>query len=933
MGQSKKKVSVAFWVNGKQVVVEPDPKETLLDYLRETLHLMGTKNGCGTGHCGACTVIIDGKAKRACQVPLARLNQKKVETIEGLAREGQLHPIQSAFIKTGAIQCGFCTPGMIMATKALLDQNPDPDLSEIQKALKYNLCRCTGYIKIIDAVRLAAKDLQEIKVPVSQASPGQSARLGQSIPDYDSLEKVRGEPIFAADRLREDMLFGKVVWSRFPHARIKKIDAERAKRIPGVRGVLTAEDIPGNRFFGRIKADNPILCSDRVRFLGDAIALVFAENLAAAKEAVRLVDVEYEELPGVFSVEESLREGAPPIHEDGNVCKHIVYEIGDVEDAREKCLHIASGHFETVAVDPGYLEPDTGVGLFEDGLLTVYLPTQSPFHTRQQIAESLNLPMEKVRVVVTPLGGSHGGRTDSGFGCLLGLGAFKLGVPIKIVLDREETFRVGTKKHPFQMDYEVGADGEGKLLFVKAKLLADAGPYTSLTIRVIDQAAIFACGPYEVPNASIEAWAAFTNNANTSAMRGFGINQVAVAMESLLDELSRKLGIDPFELRRRNALAVGKKTLAGQILTSSVGIRTTIDRCEEVLKRDIDQYRSMYKNNPSKRFGVGVASAFKNVGAGKGRPEDAGAIFSLERDGTVLARVSGIDMGQGFRTVILQIAVEATGLAPRVIRLITGDTLLTPKHNCAVGERQTLICGNAARLAAQKFKTNLLSRAAEECGYSPEGLELEQDWIIDKRSRKPLLSLEALAEALGPDETIRAECEYLGPTTYALSDIEARKKVPPEEYRNYPSYAYTTHVALVEVDIGSGKVKVLKIIAAHDVGVAINPQKIEGQLEGSTLMGIGYALSEEFVVEKGIFKTRNYRDCGIPTIQDIPSIEVIIIEDPEPMGPFGAKGISEIATVPATPAILNAIYDAIGKRPYSIPVKPEKILRLLGTKP
>jgi CO/xanthine dehydrogenase Mo-binding subunit/aerobic-type carbon monoxide dehydrogenase small subunit (CoxS/CutS family) len=930
-GQSQKQSPLTFWVNGKQVVVEPDQKETLLDFLRDTSHLMGTKNGCGTGHCGACTVIIDGKAQRACQVRLTRLDGKRVETIEGLAPVGQLHPIQSAFIKTGAIQCGFCTPGMIMATKALLDQNPNPDLPEIQQGLKQNLCRCTGYVKIIDAVRLAAKEMRKSKALVSQASPEQSARLGQSIPDYDAFQKVRGEPIFAGDLLKEKMLFGKVVWSRFPHARIKKIDGTRAKQIPGVRAVLTAEDIPGNRYFGRIKADNPILCSDRVRFLGDAVALVFAESLAIAKEAVDLVDVEYEELPGVFSVEEALREGAPAIHEDGNICKHIVYEVGVVEEARKECAHIVSGHFETVAVDPGYLEPDAGIGLFEDGLLTVYLPTQSPFHTRQQISESLNLPVEKVRVVVTPLGGSHGGRTDSGFGCLLGLGAFKLGVPIKIILDREETFRVGTKKHPFQMDYEVGANSEGKLLFVKAKLLADAGPYTSLTIRVLDQAAIFACGPYEIPNASIEAWAAFTNNANTSAMRGFGINQVAVAMESLLDELSRKVGIDPFELRRRNALAVGKKTLAGQILTSSVGITATIDRCEEAFKRDIDRYRSMYRNNPSKRLGVGVASAFKNVGAGKGRREDAGAIFSLEQDGTVLARVSGIDMGQGFRTVILQIAVEATGLTPRVIKLVTGDTLLTPKHNCAVGERQTLSCGNAARLAAQAFKANLLSRAAEECQYSSESLELDQDWIIDKRNRQTILSLEALAEALGSDEIIMGECEYLGPPTYALSDTEARKSVPPEEYRNYPSYAYTTHAALVEVDTTSGKVKVLKIIAAHDVGVAINPQKIEGQLEGSALMGLGYALSEEFVVEKGIFKTRNYKDCGIPTIQDLPSIEVIIVEDPEPMGPFGAKGISEIATVPSTPAILNAIYDAIGKRPYSIPVKPEKILRLLTT--
>jgi CO/xanthine dehydrogenase Mo-binding subunit len=413
-------------------------------------------------------------------------------------------------------------------------------------------------------------------------------------------------------------------------------------------------------------------------------------------------------------------------------------------------------------------------------------------------------------------------------------------------------------------------------------------------------------------------------------MRGFGINQVAVAMESLLDELSRKLGMDPFELRRRNILTVGKKTFAGQILTSSVGIKATLDRCEESLAREIGRFRSVYANDPTKRLGIGIASAFKNVGAGKGRPEDAGAVFSLEQDGTVLARVSGVDMGQGFRTAILQIAVETTGLAPRVIRLITGDTLLTPKHNCAIGERQTLICGKAAQLAAQEFKANLLSRAAEKSGCVPESLELHGDRIVDKTSGRPILSLKSLATELPPEEAIRGECEYLAPPTYALYDVEARKRVPPEEYRNYPAYAYTTHVAFVEVDIVSGKVKVLKIVAAHDVGVAINPQKVEGQIEGSTLMGLGYALKEEFVVDKGMFKTTTYKGCGIPTIRDMPSIEVIIVEDPEPIGPYGAKGISEIATVPATPAILNAIYDAIGKRVYSIPAKPEKILGLLN---
>jgi aldehyde oxidoreductase len=920
--------AVTFFVNGNKVTADPDNKGSLLDFLRDKIHLMGTKNGCGTGHCGACTVIIDGKARRACQVRLAKMGGKKVETIEGLASNGILHPIQSAFVETGAVQCGFCTPGMIMAAKALLDQNPDPAIEEIQKAFEHNLCRCTGYVKIIDAVRLAAKEgYAKTRLPREIGMSG--ARIGDSFPDYDVLAKVQGEPIFAADLLREKMVFGKILWSKFPHALIKKIDTERAKKAPGVRAVLTAEDIPGSKFFGRIKADNPILCSDRVRFQGDAVAMVFAETLDLAKQAAGLIDVEYEELPVISSMADALREDAPLLHKEGNICKEIVHAIGDVEEARKQASHIVSGRFETVAVDPAFLEPEAGIGLFEEGLLTVYLPTQGPFHARERIAECVSLPVERVRVVVTPLGGGHGGRTDSGFACLLGLAAFKLGVPIKIVMDREETLLVGTKKHPFQMDYEVGADDKGMLLFVKAKLLADSGPYTSLTVRVLDQAAIFFCGPYEVHNARVEARAVFTNNANTSAMRGFGINQVAVAMESLMDELSRELGMDPFELRRRNVLTLGKKTVAGQILNSSVGIMETLDRCEESLSREIDHFRSLYVGNPTKRLGIGVASAFKNVGAGKGRPEDAGAIFSLENDGTVLARVSGVDMGQGFRTAMLQIAVQTTGLSPKLFRLITGDTLLTPKHNCAIGERQTLICGSAARLAAEDFRANLISLVSNKYGRPPESLEVREDRIIDRGSGETVVTLKDLVRGLEPGQTVTGQCEYLAPPTYALYDTEARKRVPPEEYRNYPSYAYTTHAAIIEVDTVSGKVKVLKIIAAHDVGVAINPQKIEGQIEGSTVMGLGYALSEQFIVEKGIFKTRTIGDCGIPTIRDIPAIEVIIIEDPEPIGPYGAKGISEIATVPATPAILNALYDALGKRFYSIPVKPEKVLEKL----
>jgi CO/xanthine dehydrogenase Mo-binding subunit len=325
-----------------------------------------------------------------------------------------------------------------------------------------------------------------------------------------------------------------------------------------------------------------------------------------------------------------------------------------------------------------------------------------------------------------------------------------------------------------------------------------------------------------------------------------------------------------------------------------------------------------------------VASAFKNVGSGKGKPEDAGAVFSLESDGMVLARVSGVDVGQGFRTAILQIAVETTGLHPEVFKLVTGDTFLTPRHSSSTGERQTLISGKAAELAAREFKVKLLSKVAALGDYPREELDLRGDHVVNRITGQPVISLQRVAQDLLPDQPVEGECRYLFPPTYPISDQEARKKIPAKEYRNFPSYAYATHVAIVEVDTVSGRTRVLKIIAAHDVGVAINPQKIEGQIEGSCVMGLGYALSEEFVVEKGIFKTRNLKDCGIPVISEAPPVEVIIVEDPEPFGPYGAKGISEVATVPTTPAILNAIYDAIGRRIYILPAKPQQVLALLG---
>ncbi|MBM4331407.1 MAG: 2Fe-2S iron-sulfur cluster binding domain-containing protein [Deltaproteobacteria bacterium] len=913
---------VRFILNGEEVEARVDPQMTLLRYLRDERRLTGTKNGCSANHCGACMVLLNGLPTKSCLLKLERVAGKKVETIEGLSKPEELHPIQAAFLATGAVQCGFCTPGMIISVKGLLDRLPSPTEEQIREALRENICRCTGYIKIIEAVKLAAR---WIRRPEEMRSRVVETGLGRSAPDLDGKAKIRGCLTFADDMYMEGLLYGKILWSRYPHAEILSLDTSLAKKAPGIQAILTADDVPGHNGMGSLNPDQPVLCRDRVRFVGDAIAVVFAETPAAAEMAVKQIKVDYRELPGIFSPQEALRPEALPLHPGGNICKHLLHEEGNIEAGFRQAAVVVEGHFETPFVEHAYLEPEAGIGLVdENGILTIYAPTQFPFEIRKQLAAVLSLPEERIRVIATPLGGAFGSKLDNTVEALLAIGAYHLRRPVKITLTREESIRVSTKRHAYWMDYRVGLDSAGHLVAVDAKLLSDAGPYTALSPRVIDQACIFACGPYEVPNVRVEGWAMYTNNANGSAFRGFGINQAAVAIESLLDEAARKLCIDPFEIRMINALKIGDRTISGEILKVSVATQATIQAVREALPKELPAIQA--RKVPGKRIGVGMASGFKNVGAGKGKVDDAGAIFSLQADGWVLLRASAVDMGQGIRTVLVQVASEVLGLDDQLFDIITGDTALTIPHGGAVGERQTLITGKAVELAAREFKTKLLQKATAHYELPFERLRIRGKEIFDE-SRGLAIPLAELAGRIKKaGEELQVQYYYTAPKTYALADKDARRTVPPEEYRNYPSYAYTTQVAVVEVDENTGQVQVLKIIAAHDCGRAINPRKIEGQIEGSCAQGLGYALSEAYILDRGIPVTRTFKQLRVPTVMDIPDIRCILVEDPEPAGPFGAKGISEVATVPITPAILNAIYDATGVRIYTLPATPDKVL-------
>ncbi len=939
---------INFILNGRARQAEVREGLSLLRYLRDQLRLTGTKCGCETGECGACTVIVDGKAVRSCRVKLGSLAGKQVTTIEGLTHGETLHPLQAAFIRADAFQCGFCTPGIIMAAKALLDANPDPTDREIKEALGGNLCRCTGYASLFEAIRQAAP-LPARNGKAIPAGPALAeTAIGASATDKDAREKVSGSLLFADDLYREGMLFGKLLFTPAPCLSLSNIDLSAAEKVPGVVKIITARDVPGKNRFGRMIPDQPVLVEDKARFIGDVLAVVFAETEEAAQEALALIKVAYQPEEGVFSPQEALAEGAPALHPGGNIMKAVVNRKGDIEAGFAQADIIEEGTYYTPFLEHGFLETEAGLAyLDKEGVMTLHYPTQAPFHVRKQVAEALAWPEEKVRVITTPLGGGFGGKTDVTIEILLALGALHTQRPVKITLRRGESLRIDTKRHPFYMHYKTGATREGKLLALQAKIIMDGGAYAGISPGVLEQATIFATGPYVWPHLLLEGYAVYTNNVLGGAFRGFGINQVHFAVESQIDKLARRLGRDPLAFRLDNALDVGLETGTGEILQASVGIKETLRQVQKALERNLPTLPSLPR---WKKRGIGVASGYKNIGYGRGYSEHGGAILELIAGGEVWLKVSAIDMGQGVRTVLSQMASTETGLAYELIKVTTGDTALIPEGVAAVAQRQTYITGNATIEAARKFKASLLGAAARELACRPEELDIRGREVFYRHSPPsptqapspaPALSLQELYERLqARGETVQAQAHYYLPATspirgdksptYLIYQKQQQDKTArPEElpfYRNYIAYSYVTQIAIVAVNLHTGEVEVEKIIAAHDVGRALNPRKIKGQLEGSIVMGIGYALTEEFRMKEGVNLTKTLRQCGLPDITKTPAMEIMIVEDPAPGGPYGAKGMSEVALVPTAPAITNAIFDAVGVRINSLPATPDKIL-------
>jgi selenium-dependent xanthine dehydrogenase len=867
-------VPITLHVNGQARTLEVSLSTMLLDVLREDLHLTGTKNGCGQGHCGACTVIVNGEAVRSCITKAARLDGAQVETIEGLAKGGSLHPVQAAFIASGAIQCGFCTPGMVMSVKALLDASPDPTRAEIDLALEHNLCRCTGYGSIIRAIRRAsAAPPADGWAPCPM--PGDAHTVGRSCIRPDAQEKVTGSAIYAADLRFPGMLHAKVLRSQHAHARVLRVNASRARSLPGVAAVLTADEIPGARKNGHVRRDWPILVGvgETVRYMGDALALVAAESEAIARQALALIVVDYQPLPGVFSAQEALAPGAPLLHDDapGNLLKHIPVRKGDMATGWSRATEIVEGEFTTPFIEHAFLEPEAGVAVPDSDGVTVYVGSQIPFDDRRVVAETLDLPLDKVRIIATAVGGAFGGKEDVSVQPLVALLAKHTGHPVKLVFTRQESILVHPKRHPTTIRIKLGASADGRLTAVEATIWGDSGAYASLGEHVMTRTATHLAGPYVAPNVKVDCYAAYTNNPPAGAMRGFGVPQAAFAMESAMDMLARRLGLHPLELRRRNALRVGSVTSCGQLLTESVGLVETIDKVQAEVERLGDGV--LTPSAPDRLRAWGFACCIKNVGVGGGVRDAAGAEVVANPNGQVEVRIGAAEVGQGLVTVAVQIAAEELSVPYEAVSVLVGDTGKTPDGGATTASRQTFVTGNAVRRAARQVRR-----------------------LLD-------------AGAGAGDGPVSASAEYVAPATVRLG----------QDGDQHFAYGFATQAALVEVNKVSGQVNVLKVIAAHDVGRALNPEAVRGQVEGGVVMGVGFALTERLELDHGVTRNPDLRRYRVPHIDAAPDVTCILVEAPASEGPFGAKGVGEITSIPTAPAITNAIFAATGLRVTDLP--------------
>lgn len=952
--------TLTLTINGDLISREIDDSRTLAEFLRYDLGLTGTKIGCNEAECGICTVLVNGLPVNSCIFPALRAGGATVQTVEGLAHrrhhEGQGHgghdqapldPLQRAFIDHGAVQCGFCTPGLLMTARALLNHNPAPSDDDITHALKDTYCRCTGYTSVIRAIKSAAQ-MERGEAPLAPVIPDTDreglAVVGQSVPSQEAVAKVTGAAKYADDYTFPDMLFARTLRAAHPHARLLRIDTSAARALPGVRAVLTHADVPGRNRHGLVHLDWPVLCDTKVRYMGDAVAIVAADTEEIAAEALKRIAVEYEPLGVVADPEYARNPDAPLVHEDwptGNLLKHIKVRHGDIDQGFAQAEVIVESEYRTPTTEHAFLEPECAIGIpagvAGHDKLTVYVGSQIPYQDRHQLAGAMSLPESEVRVVGTLIGGGFGGKEDIAGQIHVAMLAQVTGRPVKMLYTRQESLVFHPKRHATIIRIKTGATRDGRLTAVQAELYGDGGAYASLSDKVMTRATTHATGPYVVPNAKIDCYAMYTNNPVSGAFRGFGVTQSAFAVEQNMDLLAAKLGLDPIAIRRLNAQRVGAVTATGQLLRESVGLLESLDRVYESMQEDDHQrgghghgdhghHGNGYAGNGHFRwswregrmaYGWGVACAYKNTGLGGGAPDKAGVEIEAFEDNSFEVRTSSADMGQGLVMVVAQCAAEELRVPYERVRVLLSDTDKTPNGGPTTASRQTYVTGNAARLAAATLRDAMAQVAAESLDIPPQRIRFEEGLVRCDEQEVQTGEIVRWMKRQG----LRAASlyEYTAPQTQPLGtggDMHF-------------AFSYATQSALVAVDLDTGEVKVLKIVGGHDVGRAINPLALQGQIEGGIVMALGNCLTEAYITEDGVPWSRLLSRYKMPSIRHSPEIISHIIEARTADGPYGAKGVGEIASINTSPAIANAIAAATGVRVYSLPVDQDALLRAL----
>ena len=846
----------SFTVNGK--LVETEKEVSLLRFLRDDLKLKSIKDGCSQGACGTCTIIIDGKATRACVMTTKRAQGMNIVTVEGLSDE-EKEIFVYAFGSKGAVQCGFCIPGMVMSGKALVDKNPNPTEAEIKEAIKGNICRCTGYKKIIEAIDLVAQIKRGEKQIDKELEKGDKFGVGSNAFRIDVREKVLGYGEYCDDVEMDDMLHVSAVRSKYPRARILDIDFSEALAMDGVVAVYTAEDVPNNKV-GHLQQDWDVMIpkGEITRFVGDAICLVVAKSEDILKKAKALVKVDYEVLEPVRNITEAMAKDAPNIHPNGNLCQSRHVRRGDTETAIKNSKYVITETFDTPFTEHAFLEPECAVAFpYKDGV-KIYTSDQSVFDTRKEVAIMFGWDPEKIVVENKLVGGGFGGKEDVTTQHIAALCAYKLQRTVKAKFSRDESLAFHPKRHAMHGTFTLGCDENGIFTGLDCDIYFDTGAYASLCGPVLERACTHAVGPYCYQNHDIRGYGYYTNNPPAGAFRGFGVCQSEFALESIIDLLAEKVGISPWEIRYRNAIEPEKVLPNGQIADCSTALKETL----EAVKPYYDKY---YPN-------VGLACAMKNAGVGVGLPDTGRARLKIN-NGRVEIYCGASDIGQGCATVFVQMVSESLGLPKSKIKNMGSNSELDPDSGTTSGSRQTLISGEAIRRVSVEVKA-----ALDEVGGD-----------LDKLNGREFYA------------------EYFEPTDKLGADVPFPK--------SHVAYAYATHLVILDED---GKVS--KVVAAHDSGKVVNPISIQGQIEGGVLMSLGYALTEDFKLQDCMVKSK-YGTLGLMRATDIPEIQAIYVEKKELLGvAYGSKGIGEIATIPTAPAVQNAYYKRDGKLRPKLPM-------------